>query len=417
MLQVKSIIETRYRFCILMLLLCAGMAACNLAQSDRAAASDDSWISTWSTALQLVEPHNMPPEPGLSGNTIRQVVRVTLGGDQARLSISNEFGTEPASIHAVHVAGSEGGNKIDSETDVSLTFDGSPSVSIEPGNRIVSDPFSMNLEPLSTVAITMYIDSVGSDLTGHPGSRTTSFISPGNAVTDEEFADEARAERWYLIDAIDVIAPDSSAAVVILGDSITDGRGSGTDKQNRWPDVLADRLQAHDATKHIAVLNQGIGGNCVLRSCLGPAAIDRFERDVLKQPGARWVIILEGINDIGSIQDADHADEIVNDLIEAYTDMTHRAKENDLKVYGATLLPFRESFYDQPERERARQAVNEWIRTSDTFDAVIDLDKALEDPQNPGHLLPAADTGDHLHPNETGYRMIAETIDLSLFYE
>lgn len=375
------------------------------------------WLGAWSTAQQLVEPRNMPPEPGLSGNTIRQVVQVNMGGETLRLSLSNAFGTLPVSIHSVHVAASTDSSAINPSTDLALRFDGESSVTIQPGKRVFTEPFSFGLEPLSRVAITMHVDSVSSDLTGHPGSRTTSYIEIGKAVSAANMPDAAQTDHWYLIDAIDVLAPEDHAAIVTLGNSITDGRGSGTNKQNRWPDELAKRLQANENTRHISVLNQGIGGNCMLKDCLGPAAVDRFERDVLMQPGVEWLIILEGINDIGGIQSAEQADKVVRDLTAAYREMMEKAHQRDIKVYGATLMPFGESFYDRPESERARQEVNEWIRNSGIFDAVIDLDKALADPENPTQLLPKADTGDHLHPNETGHRLVAESIDLDLFVE
>jgi lysophospholipase L1-like esterase len=240
-------------------------------------------------------------------------------------------------------------------------------------------------------------------------------LLPGNAVSAVDFPDAVQTDHWYIINGIDVVTEESAAAVVVLGNSITDGRGSGTNKQNRWPDELARRLQENPVTRQVAVLNQGIGGNCVLRDCLGPAALSRFERDVIGATKARWLIILEGINDIGQVQSAEAATKIADDLIAAYEQMIDRAHAKGIKVYGATLLPFGGSFYDTTYRETARHKVNEWIRNSDRFDAVIDLDAALRDPENPLRLLLAADTGDHLHPNETGHRMMAEAVDLALF--
>lgn len=371
------------------------------------------WVGTWGTAVQLTEPRNLPPAPGLPGNTLRQVVRVSQGGERLRVRFSNRFGTAPVTLRAAHLAVSRGDGAIDPATDQALTFGGEPGVTISPGAAVASDPFSFPLQPLSDVALTMQFGAASPDVTGHPGSRTNSYLVEGDAVTAPALPDAARVDRWYVITGIDVVA-EEAAAVVTLGNSITDGRGSGTNQQNRWPDVLAQRLQANEHTQHVAVLNMGIGGNCVLRACLGPSALDRFERDVLHQNGARWLIVLEGVNDIGTAA-PDSAAVVAQRLIAAYQEMIERAHARGIRVYGATILPFAGSFYDAPEREAARQTVNAWIRSSDAFDAVIDLDAALRDPEHPTRLLPAADTGDHLHPNETGHRMMAEAVDLTLF--
>jgi lysophospholipase L1-like esterase len=315
----------------------------------------------------------------------------------------------------VHIAVSAGSSAIAPDTDQALSFDGGPAVTIAPGTAIVSDPLKFALSTRTDVAITIHFGDTSPDVTGHPGSRTTSYLLPGNAVSAVEFPDAVQTDHWYIISGIDVVAEASAASVVVLGNSITDGRGSGTNKQNRWPDELARRLQENPDTRLVAVLNQGIGGNCVLRDCLGPAALSRFERDVLGATKMRWLIILEGINDIGQTQGAEAAAKVADDLIAAYEQMIDRAHARGIRVYGATLLPFGGSFYDTAYRETARNTVNEWIRSSGRFDAVIDFDAALRDLQNPLILLPAADTGDHLHPNETGHRMMAEAVDLMLF--
>ena len=398
---------------VLAFALAAG--GCRGTVPSQAPSTDGEWLGTWGTAPQLVEAANLPPEPGLSGNTLRQVVHVSLGGDRLRARFSNEFGTRPVTLNAVHIATSAGGSAINPATDRALTFNGNPSVTIPPGGTVISDAFPFALEPLSNVALTIHFGETSPDVTGHPGSRTTSYIQPGNTVSAAELPAAVPTDRWYIITGLDVVAPESAAAVVTLGNSITDGRGSGTNKQNRWPDELARRLQTNARTRDVAVLNQGIGGNCVLRECLGPSALTRFERDVLGQSGVEWLIILEGINDIGQAQGREGAAAVACDLIAAYEQMIDRAHARGIRVYGATLLPFGASFYDTPEREAARQTVNQWIRTSGRFDAVIDLDAALRDRANPSRLRSVADTGDHLHPNEAGHQMIAEAIDLGLF--
>ncbi|MBN2010709.1 SGNH/GDSL hydrolase family protein [candidate division KSB1 bacterium] len=384
---------------------------CNSSGTD----ASSRWVGTWSTAPQLVEPRNMPPEPGLSNNTLRQIVHVSLGGNKLRMRFSNEFSTSPVTMHAVHLAASLDGSKIDTNTNQALLFNGAQEVTIPAGAAITSDPFQFALKPRSNVTITIYFGETSPDVTGHPGSRTTSYLLTGNKASAVDFADAVTTDHWYIINGIDVMAPESAAAIVVLGNSITDGRGSGTNKQNRWPDELARRLQENPATQQVAVLNQGIGGNCILRACLGPAALDRFERDVINQAGVRWLIILEGINDIGQARGASGSAEVASGLIAAYEQMIDAAHAKNIRVYGATLLPFGNSFYDSPEHESARSKVNEWIRTSGRFDAVIDLDAALRDPSAPLRLIPEADTGDHLHPSETGHRLMAEAVDLTLF--
>jgi len=284
-------------------------------------------------------------------------------------------------------------------------------VTIPDHESVVSDPFDFNLAPLSDLAVTIDFGDTSPAVTGHPGSRTTSYLQAGDNVLAPDLPQAAKTEHWYILTGIDVAAKNSCAAIATLGDSITDGRGSGTDKNDRWPDDLARRLQAHWKTADVAVLNEGIGGNCVLRGGLGPTALSRFDRDVLSQSGVRWLIVLEGVNDIGGSRNPS----VVTDLIAAYTNMIEQAHARNIRVYGATITPFGGSFYDGPGHENARAAVNDWIRTSGRFDAVIDFDAALRDPQNPSRLLSVADSGDHLHPNERGYKMMADAIDLKLF--
>jgi lysophospholipase L1-like esterase len=357
----------------------------------------------------------MPPAPGLAGNTLRQVVHGSLGGRRLRVRLSNVFGDGPLAISGAAIAPSLGESRIDSAAQRRLTFGGSTSVTMPPGRDTTSDVVAFETASLSNVAITTRFGAVPPALTGHPGSRTTSYIQPGDAVTAPSLAGAVSTAHWYVAAGLDVAAAAPSAAVVTLGNSITDGRGSGTDRQNRWPDELSRRLQADPATRHVAVLNAGIGGNCVLRSCLGPSALARLERDVLRAPGAHWVIVLEGVNDIGQAKSAEESDSIARGLIEAYRQIVSRAHAAGMLAYGATILPFGGSFYDAPHREAARATVNRWIRTSGTFDAVVDLDAAMRDPAQPTHLAPIADGGDHLHPNEAGYRMMAAAVDLALF--
>ena len=395
-------------------LLAVAVSCCNASPSDTSRIAEK-WVGTWGTAEQLVEPGNMPPQLGLTDNTLRQIVCVSIGGNRLRVRFSNEFSTSPVTLDTVHIAFSVGGSAIDPATDKALLFDGNPEVTIGTGTAVTSDPFDFALKPRADVAITIHFGKTSTDLTGHPGSRTTSYILPGNQVSSVNFSGAVQTDHWYIINGIDVMAPESAAAVVVLGNSITDGRGSGTNKQDRWPDKLAIRLQENPDTKQVAVLNMGIGGNCVLRNCLGPAALSRFDRDVIAQSGVRWLIILEGINDIGQARGAEGSTAVAKNLIAAYEQMIDTARAKGIRVYGATMTPFGGSFYDSPDHQAAWKQVNEWIRTSGRFDAVIDFDTAMRDPANPSRLLSAYDSGDHLHPSEAGHKAMGDAVDLKFF--
>ena len=239
-------------------------------------------------------------------------------------------------MSSVHLALSAGGSAIKTGSDQALMFQGKPSVTIPAGEAVVSDPFDFDLAPLSDVAVTIDFGDTSAAVTGHPGSRTKSYLQAGDEVLASDLPKAAETEHWYILTGIDVEADPSSAAIVTLGDSITDGRGSGTDKNDRWPDDLARRLQADKNTADIAVLNEGIGGNCVLRGGLGPTALSRFDRDVLSQSGARWLIVLEGVNDIGGSRDPEAAASVATNLIAAYEQIIDQAHARNIRVYGAT---------------------------------------------------------------------------------
>jgi lysophospholipase L1-like esterase len=359
----------------------------------------------------LTEDRNMPPVP-LAGATIRQMVRVTQGGYVLRLRLSNEFGDSPLVVTSAFIMHQGDDPNLEG---TQVRFTGDSSVTIAPGAAALSDTVVTNgTDALGDYAISLYLTRVPAKLTGHPGSRTTSFIVTGNHARDAHLSSPTTTEHWYIISGLETLRDERAAAVVVLGNSIADGRGSGTDKNNRWPDNLALRLSRGDRTQEIGVLNAGIGGNAVLRGGLGPTAIERFDRDVLNQRGARWVIISEGVNDLGGSR-PDSAFSTATQLVAAYQQLIARAHARRLRVYGATMLPFGGSNYDAPQREAARGRINEWIRRSGEFDAVIDFDAALRDPAKPSHLRGDADSGDHLHPNENGYRLMADAIDLTLF--
>lgn len=382
----------------------AGVAA-NTPRSLKSA----NWVGTWATAPQRVEPGNMPPPPGLADTTLRQVVHVSLGGQWVRVRFSNSYGPAPLKVMSAHIALPSGAGAIDPKTDTPLTFDGQTAVAIPPGAIEVSDPVQFAVAPLSDIAITIHVTDPLKDITGHPGARCTSYLLAGDHVSDPTLEGCATTEHWYYINGIDVVAPKDAGSIAILGDSITDGRNSIENGNGRWPDNLARRLQADKRTRNIGVLNQGIGGNRVLNDGLGPNALARFDRDIIAQSGVRWLIVFEGINDLGT-RSAD-----AQSLIDAYQQIITRAHAHGIRVYGVTITPCGGSFYYGPNLEAQRQTINNWIRTSGAFDGAIDFDAVARNPSDPTHLLPSVDGGDHLHPSNDGYKILADSIDLSLF--
>jgi lysophospholipase L1-like esterase len=379
------------------------------------------WIASWAAAPQLTEPANMPPPPGLGGQTLRQVLQPSLTGRRMRLSLSNAFGDADLTVDDVHVALSAGRAAIEMAGDKAITFAGSSAVTIPRGALMVSDPVVFDVTAGVNLAVSMHFPTaVPAALTGHPGSRTTSFLQKGDVTSARDLPGAATVDHWYVLSGLEVWADDDrAAAIVVLGDSITDGRGSTTNANDRWPNLLSARLRASRRTARLAVLNQGLGGNRLLRDGLGPGALARFDRDVLAVPGARWLIVLEGVNDIGTAT-ADRARgepaATAADVIGAYRQMAARAHAHGLRVYGGTVMAF-EGFtaYSSPEAEADRQAVNGWIRTSGELDGVIDFDAVTRDPAHPSRLREGVDGGDHLHPSAAGYRIMADAIALSLF--
>jgi lysophospholipase L1-like esterase len=380
----------------------------NISCASHTTTANKQWIGTWLSAQQLTESRNNPPAPGLTNNTLRQVIHTTLGGGKLRVQFSNAHGNSPVAIQAAHIAVSKGGSAIDPATDKTLTFEKSPSVTIPAGKEIYSDALDFDVKQLSNLAVTIYFGETSSNVTGHPGSRTTSYIQTGNAVTITDMNSTAKTEHWYILSRIDLWLDDSYACVVTLGDSITDGRGSTDNQNDRWPDFLARRLLANPDTAKIGMLNQGVGGNTIVSGGNGVTALKRFDHDVLEPNGVKWVIILEGVNDIGNSFNPNIADQV----IAAYEQFIEKAHAKNVKVYGVPILPFMGSQY---RNETARQTINNWIRTSGKFDAVIDMDAAVRDPANPSTLLKEYDSGDHLHLNPAGYKKMADSIDLNLF--
>jgi lysophospholipase L1-like esterase len=376
------------------------------------------WVGTWASSPQLGDSGNAPPEPGFANSTLRQIVHVSIGGKQIRVRFSNAFGATSLTIPSAHVALAAGGSAIRPGSDKVLTFHGQQSVTIPSGALIYSDPLDFDLAPLSDLAVTIHVNGVPERGTAHPGSRATSYLLAGDTVSSGDLLGAVHTDHWYFLNGIDVLTRNSSAAVVALGDSITDGKNSTTDGNGRWPDDLARRLQANKSTRNVGILNEGIGGNRLLLDGLGPNALARLDRDVLSQTGVRWLIVLEGVNDIGTRAKALERHEqpaTAETLIGAYEQIILRAHAHNIRVYGATITPFGDSFYFSADAEAERQTVNAWIRTSGKFDAVIDLDAATRDARNPSHLSVAADSGDHLHPADAGYKIMSDSIDLKLF--
>ncbi len=374
---------------------------------------------------QLCEPGNMPPPPftqnGLvmADATLRQTIRVSVGGQRLRLRFSNAFGGAILPITAVTIAlpldGRAGVAAIQPGTTRRVTFNGRSSVDVPKGALVVSDPLNFALPPGTVLTVTTYLarGQASNDITSHPGSRTTSHLLAGNHTESADLPGATPTDHWYFLSGVEVRTNSNVGAVVVIGDSLTDGRGSTTNGNNRWPDQFFDRSR-----NRVAVLNQAAGGNRVLADGLGPNVLARLDRDLLAQTGVRWLILFEGINDIGTAATTETAQkQVADDLIGAYQQIIERADAHDIKVYGATILPFGGSFYDDPDgfRESARQTVNRWIRTSRRFDAVLDFDAAVRDPASPRRLLPVADGGDHLHLTPAGYRMLAEAVPLKLF--
>ena len=371
------------------------------------------WVGTWGTAPQLVERHNNPPAPGLTNNSLRQIVQVSIGGKKVRLKLTNEFSKEPTEIKAIELSiakTSGSSSEIDEASTVSLTFNGKQSVTIPAGGMIVSDAVKFPIGNRENVAITIHYGQTSSSVSGHPGSRTTSYLKEGNTT---DFTGAIRTDHWYNIQTLEVEASSKAGAVVILGNSITDGRGSTTNEQNRWADVFSRRLLQNKATKQVGVLNMGIGGNCVLRGGLGPTGKDRYHRDLFGQEGLKWIILFEAVNDLGSswngVQTAEN-------IIEVYKQIIEEAHQKGILVYGATITPFKGNNYYSADHEKGRSTLNEWIRTTELLDGIIDFDQAVRNPEDPEALQKAfLFENDWLHFNAKGYETMGSSIDLNLF--
>jgi lysophospholipase L1-like esterase len=331
---------------------------------------------------------------------------------------TNEFGTDPLTIGAAHVAVSQGDSSINLVSASGLTFSGRPTVTIPPGALVVSDPAAVNVPAGSDLAISFFLPAQTiHQLSQHGGADQISYTAPGNVVGAKTLDNPTEIRSWPFVKGVDVKVSAQCAAVVAFGDSITDGAFAAVNQNARWPDELARRLLANPKTAGIGVLNEGIGGNRILHDNTGPSALARFDRDVIAQAGVKYVIILEAINDIGHAYTTVRPYDVVSadDLIAGYVQLAERAHTHGIKVYFATLTPYTGAGYMSPAGEQVRQALNQWIRTTKEIDGFIDFEKATQDPANPAVFLPAYDHGDHLHPSDPGYKAMGDAIDLSLF--
>ena len=370
-------------------------------------ASARKWVTTWATAQQIVEPHNNPPIP-LAGETLRQIVQVSIGGNEIRLRFSNRFSQEDLELMHVEIAAAktEGASPdIFPDTSKTLSFNGKESVTIKAGEEVYCDALRFKLKERMNLAITItYGKAPANIITGHPGSRTTSYFMGKDAKTD----------HWYTIESIDVKAANSAGAIAVLGDSITDGRGTTTNGQNRWTDNLSKRLLANWRTRRLSVLNFGLGGNCVfLEGGNGPIAKSRYEHDLLGMQGVKYIILFEGVNDLGTCRDGMAT---AQELIAIFSEITRKAHAKGIKVIGATVMPFKHNRYYNESREQGRQFLNNWIRTGGVVDGLIDFDSVMSGKEEPDALNPIyLFENDWLHPNAWGYMTMGDCIDLDLF--
>ena len=386
------------------------------------------WVGTWAAAMHAPSAGFGEEFPSqffeFDRQTVRQIVRTSIGGDQVRVRLANAFGDDPLVIGAARLALRDADERIDPASDRVLTFSGNPSVTIPPGALVVSDPVALTFPALSELAVSIYFPEPTTSTTVHAFAFQTNYFSPeGDFTAEAALPVETTAQSWVFLSGIDVTVTEPTGVVVALGDSITDGAISTPDMNQRWPDLLAERLMADADQPAMAVLNAGIGANRILNDppdgfeFAGPNALARFDRDVLAQPGVTHLIVFEGINDIGLPVVSGDPEELVSaeEIIAGLRQLAERAHEHDIVAFGATITPFEGSMVFSEEGETIRRAVNDWIRTGGAFDAVIDFDAVVRDPRQPTRLLSAFDAGDALHPNDAGFRAMAESIDLALF--
>lgn len=385
------------------------------------------WVGTWgaSPAPQYPEAQLQSKKLVFANQTVREIVHTSIGGDMVRVRLSNAYGPHTVEIGAAHIAVRAKGSSIVPGTDRVLTFSGRKSVAIPPNAPVLSDPVKLNVPANGDLAISIYIPKSAPAGGIHYGAEQTNYIGKGNLTGAASVPQAETIESWVFLTDVEVTAPQSAFTIVAFGDSITDGYHSTVDANHRWPNFLEDRLLAQHRQPKIAVVDEGIGGNRILHDASGNVAfgvnaLSRFDRDALSEPGVKYIIVLEGINDIGHAGSSAPMSQYVStaDLIAGLKQLIARAHEHGLKIFGATLTPFAGTIYPgyfTPKKDVEREALNKWIRTSHAFDGVIDFDKAVRDPKHPERMLPKYDSGDHLHPNDAGYKAMAKAIDLAWF--
>jgi lysophospholipase L1-like esterase len=409
------------------ILLAGALGACAIALT-AAPASAESWARSWAASPQAPTPAGgpFPGSPTFHDQTVRQIVRLSGGGAKVRIRFTNEYGTTPVQVGGAHVALAGDGSAIRPGTDHVLTFGGNTTATIAPGAPLLSDPVEMKAAPLSRLAISLYLPGQVDSCTCHGTAMQAGYVVPGDATGAASLTDAKPMTNRAMISGVDVLSQRPAKTIVAFGDSITDGVGSTPGADRRWPDQFADRLvKAGGAAVDVA--NEGISGNRVLGDGAGVSALARFDRDVLATPGLAYVIVFEGINDIG-IGYAPKGGPMsrfrlpnagppptADDLIAAYRQLIARAHEKGVRIYGATITPYEGAVYASPEGEKVREAVNHWIRTGHGFDGVLDFDKATRDPAHPTRFRDGYHAGDHLHGSDKGYTAIAKSIDLKLF--
>jgi lysophospholipase L1-like esterase len=398
------------------------------------------WVGTWSTS-EVGRPQMPPPVQGpppfmrnecpagpraasgfmhVTNQTLRQIVHTSIGGNRARVVLSNAYGTAPLTIGAAQIALRNRDSAIQPSSGRPLTFSGKPTFTIPPGAIAYSDPVNLVIPQMADIAIDLYLPgttNTPAPLTMHAGAFQTNYVSEtGNHVGAASLPVVATTPNWFVIYRLEVLTADAAGALVTYGDSITDGTRSTPDTNNRWPDHIVRRMLGQSNPLRFGVMNAGIAGNRVLSESAFQAGINalaRFEHNVLTQPGVTHVVFMEGINDIG--QARDNPTPTAEDIIAGHKQIIERAHERGLKIFGGTLTPFYGAAYYSEVGEQKRLAVNEWIRTSKEYDGVVDFDKATRDPNDPKKLLAAYDSCDHLHPNDAGYKAMADAVDLALF--